>query len=70
MWEGGLLSKQQLDYSLEQQAEDSSKQIGTILVEHEFINQETLDLILSLQSSGREFLNSKNTVESRTEVSE
>ena len=70
LWEGGLLSKQQLDYSLEQQEKDPSKQIGTILVEHEFINNETLDLILSLQKSGREFINRKNAEASDAEVSE
>ena len=70
LWEGGLLSKQQLQYALEQQEKDPSKQIGSILVEYDFINQATLDLILSLQKSGREFINSKQDEEEGKEDGE
>jgi len=56
LWNGGLISKQQLDYALELQKEIPDKQIGSILVKCEFINRETLLSILELQKLGREHM--------------
>ena len=55
MWRGGLISKQQLDYALEQQGKTGDR-IGDTLVECGFINEETLKVILALQKYGRSHL--------------
>ena len=52
LWEGGLLSKQQLEYTLELQ-EKSGDKLGAILVNSGFINEETLNVILEMQKYGR-----------------
>jgi Glycosyltransferases, probably involved in cell wall biogenesis len=49
---GGLLSSQQLDYALDRHQKEGG-QLGQILIDCGFVNQETLDIILQLQEIGR-----------------
>jgi Glycosyltransferases, probably involved in cell wall biogenesis len=67
LWNGGLISKQQLDYALELQKKIPDKQIGSILVQCDFINRETLLGILELQRLGREHM---RKIAAETEESE
>jgi Glycosyltransferases, probably involved in cell wall biogenesis len=73
LWNGGLISRQQLDYALEQQKLIPDKQIGSILVQCDFINRETLLSILELQKFGREHMKKMQALEAEkseeTEVS-
>ena len=67
LWEGGLLSQQQLDYALELQAQTNDK-LGNILVSNGFINEETLNVILEMQRYGRLHLQNEETGAYLTDV--
>ena len=60
LWNGGLLSRQQLDYALEQQ-KVRNEQIGRILLECGFVSEDTLESILHLQECGRAHLAKMST---------
>lgn len=58
LFEGGLISQQQLNYALDMQKKQGG-QIGSTLVECGFVGEETIDLILKLQAASREFLRNR-----------